>query len=368
MKILLTLDFPPQRGGIQTYLKDIVKYRYESDDIVLVGCAYTPPPAKPGSYSARIRFVSNFASGVNKKLSLPSLLRVYMRCIRRHRHAQPVTECGNIYAALIPFICSFFMPVSYRVYTYGTELLHAGRWGIYPALLRRAMQRASLIYVLGSYTESLIFRLGIDTATRHVPPRLDIPPAVLTKRRDLDPGRIQSESMAFDPYIILCLGRLVKVKGQNILIRACELCRFDIPWRLILAGEGPLEKPLRERIEKSGFRERITLETSVDEQEKEELYRQAHVCVVPSIETSHETEGFGITALEAMAHGRAVIASNAGGLPDAVGECGLVFPAGNSEECAAHLQRLYHDSELYTRLVKCGYERVLNRFLWSTAA
>jgi glycosyltransferase involved in cell wall biosynthesis len=101
---------------------------------------------------------------------------------------------------------------------------------------------------------------------------------------------------------------------------------------------------------------------------KQDLFRRAHVCVVPSLDTPQATEGFGIVALEAMSWGCAVVASRAGGIPDATGSCARLFAPGDARACADALYQVLTDTTLYRTMVSCGFRRVRRNYLWEEDA
>jgi len=89
------------------------------------------------------------------------------------------------------------------------------------------------------------------------------------------------------------------------------------------------------------------------------LYRGAAVLAVPS-----RSEGFGLPALEAMARGCPVVASDAGALPEVVGDGGLLVKPGDADALADALQRILTDDSLATSLGAAGYRRAAT-FTWS---
>src|SRR5262249_12821403 len=122
-----------------------------------------------------------------------------------------------------------------------------------------------------------------------------------------------------------------------------------------VAGDGPL----RDRIPGAlGF---------VPHDELQPLYARAAVVACPS-----RREGFGVACLEAMAHGRPVVATNVGGLRDLVvnGETGLLVRPRNPVALRTALERLLADPGLRSELGAAGRERARERFSWdaTTAA
>jgi glycosyltransferase involved in cell wall biosynthesis len=145
------------------------------------------------------------------------------------------------------------------------------------------------------------------------------------------------------PAEVLYAGRLSAEKGVDELLAATS------GMNLVVAGDGPLRNRVPGAL---GF---------VPHDELQRLYARAAVVACPS-----RREGFGVTCLEAMAHGRPVVATTVGGLRDLVvhGETGLVVPPRNPAALRAALERLLADAELRSRLGAAGRERARECFSW----
>jgi hypothetical protein len=97
----------------------------------------------------------------------------------------------------------------------------------------------------------------------------------------------------------------------------------------------------------------------IDEVTLDALYRGAAVLAMPS-----RSEGFGLPALEAMARGCPVVASDAGALPEVVGDAGLLIPPGDPTALAAALHRVLSDESFAASLGAAGHQRAAT-FTWS---
>ncbi|MDA8519100.1 glycosyltransferase family 4 protein, partial [Citrobacter sp. Igbk 16] len=93
----------------------------------------------------------------------------------------------------------------------------------------------------------------------------------------------------------------------------------------------------------------------IDNYEREKIYAISDVVVFPS-----RYESFGLVPLEAFVHGKPIIASNAGAIPEVVinNECGLIFEDGNAEDLAAKIKSIMADDVLREHLGKGAYKRV----------
>jgi glycosyltransferase involved in cell wall biosynthesis len=188
---------------------------------------------------------------------------------------------------------------------------------------------------------------------------------VITIPSVVDPRSVRTEAdrertraalgVAPEAFVLLSLVSLVKRKGIDVLLRALSAMRAAEAERtvLLVGGEGPEHEPLEVLAEELGLSARVTfLGRRTD---KAELLAACDAFVLPS-----RQEGLGVAALEAMAAGRAVVASRVGGLGETVLDegTGLLVPPGEPEALARALDRLLEEPELRERLGAAGPARV----------
>lgn len=156
---------------------------------------------------------------------------------------------------------------------------------------------------------------------------------------------------------LVFLGRLVSDKGADLLIDALEKLRGrSLAPTLSIIGGGPEEPALQEQVRRAGLENQVQF---LGKRTGEDLVRelQRHrVMVIPS----RWLEPFGIVALEALACGLVPVVSSGGGLPDAIGSCGLTFPNGDAEALAARLEEILSNPSRQAELL-AGAEAHLAR-------
>jgi glycosyltransferase involved in cell wall biosynthesis len=158
---------------------------------------------------------------------------------------------------------------------------------------------------------------------------------------------------------LLCVGRLIPIKGHIVLLRAFAAAKRDLPdLQLDIAGGGPLEPALKALVRELGIVDSVRFLGHVSPIQA--AIERAAVVVVPSM-----GEGFGMVALEAMERARPVIAAAIGGLGELVrhGETGLLVPPGEAEPLREAIVRLAGDLELARAMGEAGRRRALARFL-----
>jgi phosphatidyl-myo-inositol dimannoside synthase len=360
MKLLVTLDFPPEIGGIQRYLFDIVRFTFSSEDRVLVGCSRKP--LRPyQELHANIKWISTPLSLLNKKFSCIPMFFQFIAVVGQAKNTPEIT-CGNVYAGLIAWGASFFMRVRYAVYTHGTEILFLQKKSIRGWVLKKVLNKAFFLYSNSHYTVSLLREAGISKETAVLPPRVVIP-----LRRDT----IQTASektgnpVGGTPAKILCVGRLVPRKGFSVLLEALSLLPADMQWQCTIVGDGPLKSQLTSICSKRSLSHRVAFKKTLSDEELSHEYDQSSIFVLPAAH-SGGVEGFGIVLIEAMAHKVPVIAGRSGGVAEVLenGACGILVEPGDAIGLSREIGTLLKDDVLRLRLAKAAFERVKRCYAW----
>jgi glycosyltransferase involved in cell wall biosynthesis/GT2 family glycosyltransferase len=180
---------------------------------------------------------------------------------------------------------------------------------------------------------------------------------------DLTPGRLRPAAHQPDRTIVVgYAGRLASHKGVDVLLRAVIA---DPRLELLIAGAGPQEEELRRLA--AGVGDRVRFAGSLEGPALAEFYRSLDVLAVPSLEMPGWREQFGRVAVEAMACGVPVVASDSGALPDVVGDAGLLVPPGDEAALGAALRRVADEPGLAATLRERGL-RVAASCSWPEVA
>jgi glycosyltransferase involved in cell wall biosynthesis len=158
---------------------------------------------------------------------------------------------------------------------------------------------------------------------------------------------------------LLCVGRLIPIKGHIVLLRAFAQARQRVPeLQLDIAGRGPLEPALRALAKEYGVDDAVHFLGYVAPVQR--AIEDCAAVVVPSM-----GEGFGMVALEAMERARPVLAAEIGGLGELVedGVTGYLVPVGEAELLADAIVRLASDLPRAAEMGAAGRKRALERFL-----
>lgn len=159
--------------------------------------------------------------------------------------------------------------------------------------------------------------------------------------------------------IVTVVGRMILAKGFTTLIKAVALLKTkNISFSLCLIGDGPDRHIFEEMSEKMNLTQQINFFGFATGVDLLEYYQKSSIVVVPSI----AEEPFGIVAIEAMSCAKPVVASDCGGLPEAVGDAGILVPPNNSQALADTLEHLLLNPAICSDLGKRARERVKKLF------
>lgn len=340
--LLVTPDYPPPPGGIQTLVRNLETglEALGHDPIVL--------QLDPDDYDRR---ASDFLPTTRAAASLVSfaprlypfynaVYRATTEAISRHDpdivHAAHIREWPALSAASE-------LGISSVVSTHAVELGER-------ALASIAFDRADAVHAVSQFTASLIER------DHDLEPAAVIHPSI-----DLDAYASPTLSQEHGtPNTILSIARFVERKNVGTIIDAWERLSDDVrrDRQLLLAGDGPLYESLRRRAETI---DDVRLLGWIDEAEKRRRLREAELFVLPANGSGYDVEGFGIVYIEAQAAGTPVVGSSVGGVPEAVGDAGLlVDDEHDPAEVARAMERLSSDTDLREHSLRAAERRIGN--------
>jgi glycosyltransferase involved in cell wall biosynthesis len=254
-----------------------------------------------------------------------------------------------------------------------THLVHADAYGLLAGTAARVPVRFSTKHGFNEFREAPYFGLADRAVASLAHVHIAISRGLARYLEDvegfdgesfeivhygIDPNGEPNPYMESEPRL-LCVGRLIPIKGHIVLLRAFAAAKRELPdLQLDIAGGGPLEPALKALVRELGIVDSVRFLGHVSPIQA--AIERAAVVVVPSM-----GEGFGMVALEAMERARPVIAAAIGGLGELVrhGETGLLVPPGEAEPLREAIVRLAGDLELARAMGEAGRRRALARFL-----
>ena len=362
--LLVTNDFGPRAGGIETFVIGLLE-RIKGHEVTV----FTSQQGDTSVYDQQ--WIEKFGVRVirdQSKILLPSW--------RVTRAAKKIVAAKNInvvvFGAAAPLA---LMSPSLRksgvkkiiALTHGHEVWWAKIFPFRLAIKRIGKNVDHLTY-LGEFTRQAISKpLTRKSATEMV----KIAPGIDTAHFIPQPDAMQKrEELGLqDKKIIISVGRLVHRKGQDNLIQAMPAVLKKIPnAHLLLVGEGPYRKHLEKLVMKSSLEQNVTFAGRIMYDRLPSYLSAADLFAMPSRSRFFglEVEGLGIVYLEASACGIPVVAGNSGGAPDAVleGVTGLCVDGTNIEQITAAIVEICSDAERASHMGAAGRNWIVNQWRW----
>ncbi|MFI2666136.1 glycosyltransferase family 4 protein [Micromonospora carbonacea] len=361
--LLITNDFPPRPGGIQSFVHNLA-VRQPTGSVVVYA----------SSWRGAEKFDADQPFEVVRErtkvlLPTPLIARRAARLARRH-------DCDTVWFGAAAPLGLLAAGLRRRAGVRRVVALTHGHevgWAALPvarAALRRIGRGADVVTYLGEYTRVRLERaLHGLTELHRLAPGVDVD----TYHPSVDGGPVRARLGLADRPVVVCVSRLVPRKGQDMLIRALPEIRRRVPdAALLVVGGGPYRGDLEKLARQAGVERDVVFTGSVPTAELPAHYAAGDVYAMPCRTRNRglDVEGLGIVYLEASATGLPVVAGDSGGAPDAVreGETGYVVPGRDVAQLADRVATLLADRDLARQLGAAGRAWVEREWRWETQA
>jgi phosphatidyl-myo-inositol dimannoside synthase len=332
--LIVTNDFPPRRGGIQSFVHELA-LRLDPEQLTV----YAPKWEGDAAFDAAQPF-EVVRHPTSLMIGGPSVRRRAAE-LARSRKAEVVIFGASAPLGLITPVLRKAGVQRAIAITHG----HEAGWAALPVArqaLRQIGERTDVMTYLGEY-----FRVRIAGAlTPQAAARMArLHPGVDAGTFHPDPAARQAVRERYglgDRPVVVCVSRLVARKGQDSLLRAWPAVLGQVPdAALLIVGSGSYAQDLRQLAEQTGVSGSVIFTGPVPQGELPAHYAAGDVFSMPcrTRRGGLDVEGLGIVYLEASATGLPVVGGDSGGAPDAIleGETGYVV---GGRDVAALEQRL----------------------------
>jgi phosphatidylinositol alpha-1,6-mannosyltransferase len=359
--LLVTNDFPPKHGGIQSYLWELWRRLDPSTFTVLT----TPYPGAAEWDADQPFAVERTRQRV--LLPTPGLVRRVDELAQRTGAGLVVLDPALPVGWIGPRLAT-----PYGVVLHGAEVTVPGRLPSARPLLARVLRGSSEVIAAGGYPAA-----EAERAARRSLPTAIVPPGVDVDRfRPLSADERTAArarlGLPTEGRLVVSLSRLVPRKGMDVLIEAAARLAPDRPDLVVAIGGGGRDRRRLDRlVARSGAPVRLLGRVSDDDLTALFGAADVYAMLCRNRWAGLEQEGFGIVFLEAAACGVPQVAGDSGGAAEAVadGDTGLVVRRpGDAGAVAAALARLLDDAELRTTMGHAARRRAVSDFAYEVLA
>ncbi|MFC3998731.1 glycosyltransferase family 4 protein [Nocardiopsis sediminis] len=370
--LIVTNDFPPRPGGIQSFVHELAVRRPAGSVVVY---ASTPAARTAATWGDAETFDRAQPFPVVRERT-PVLLPT-PAVTRRARRIAELEGCDSVVfgaAAPLGLMSGELRKSGVRrivALTHG----HEAGWAALPgprSALRRIGEQADTLTYLGDYTRSRLARVLSPQAAARMRP---LAPGVDTDRFRPDSGgdAVRARHGLTGRPVVVCVSRLVPRKGQDTLLRAWPRVLAEVSGAgLLIVGGGPDRRRLEALARREGVAHTVRFTGDVPSRELAAHFDAGDVFAMPCRTRNGglDVEGLGIVYLEASASGIPVVAGDSGGAPDAVvdGETGVVVDGARPGPTARALIRLLRDPETAAAMGARGRTWVEREWTWDRAA
>ena len=360
--LVITNDFPPRPGGIQTFGYELVR-RFDPTQVSVLTSSWDGAT----EFDAAQEFMTVRAK---TKTLLPDKRTLAMA--REIIIANNVTRVLFGAAAPLGLLAPSLRKLGVKNIV-GMTQGHEVGWAMTPGMkqaLRKIGNDVDYLTYISEYTHEKISRAlspGAASNMRRVVPGVNTTEFSPT---NLTAGSALRSTIGWaNRPVIVCVSRLMTRKGQDQIIQALPQVLKVVPLAsLIIVGDGPYRKHLEKLTADLGLRDNVHFTGKVDQAQLANWYAAGDVFAMPCRTRvgGWDVEGLCIVFLEASATGLPVIVGNSGGAVDAVldGETGFLVNGNNLSEISDRLIELLANQDLAKRMGSAGRNWVAREWTW----
>ncbi|MFH1046740.1 MAG: glycosyltransferase family 4 protein [Patescibacteria group bacterium] len=359
--VLLTLEYPPQIGGISTYLSHLAE-RFPAGTFHVLAPELTETHVTDMAASVPIYRRPLIMRWLRPRW-LPALYWTWWLYRKERPKVLIVSHLLNMGRVALNMRRLFKLP--YVVILHGMDIALAASGGVNKRLAAKEILTGAAHIVCNSrYTAQWTRTLGIPENRITIvnpPPALPLDTAVEKSRADEFRRRLKIG----DSFLLLSAGRLVERKGFDQCLEAvAELRGQKRNLKYVIVGEGAYREKLEQRAAELNITDCVQFLGATSTEELTTAYAACDTFVMVPRALGSDVEGFGIVYLEANLFGKPVIGSRSGGVPESVlhEETGLLVDPGNTPQLTQAIARLMDDVKLRERLGEGGRRRLQRDF------
>jgi phosphatidylinositol alpha-1,6-mannosyltransferase len=361
--LFITWNYPPRRGGIEHLVGHLVAGLRKH-------------------HSVRVITAYNHSSEAAEidvgRAPCPGLVPFALFALWRGMislHSDPgisVVFGGSTLAAPLIWILALLFGRRAVVQVHGLDIIY--RSALYQMLCVRWLKRCDRIIANSAYTASLAETKGVSTD------RISVVPPGVKPERFTAPVDVAATKKVFGlegRRVILFVGRLARRKGVKEFIQESlpEIVAVVPEACFVIVGTNPTESlthrddmvtEIAAATSRLGLERHVMLLGSLSDEDVVKLYQTCDLVVLPALATPDDVEGFGIVLLEAAAAGKPVVATRAGGIPDAVDDekSGILVEAGNYDALSRATVDLLGDEKKRQMMGAHARQRLHEHFTW----
>jgi phosphatidylinositol alpha-1,6-mannosyltransferase len=359
--LILTLEYPPQIGGVASYTYNLAKYLATQEVVV-----YAPKMAGDAEFDKKnswkvVRGRPYF------KFFWPRWLRLFweIKKIIKQENIGQIYVHHALPAGYVAYLLKKFYKIPYTIFFHGTDLL----MGIKnkKAKLRKVCLAADKIVVNSNYLKNLFANNFEDVKTEVVVVHPSPAEIFLQPQPEAELKKIKSQLALDGKKVIITVARMSEGKGFPHLIRLLPKILEKVPnlvWLII--GDGPKKNEILTAIQKNYLQNVTRFIGQVPYAQLPKYYQISDLFVLLTHPDENSQEAWGTSFIEAAASGIPSVAGRSGGVEESVENLvtGLLVDVYQDQSIISAISDILKETEYAKKMGQAGKERVLREFTW----
>ncbi|MEK7625338.1 MAG: glycosyltransferase family 4 protein [Patescibacteria group bacterium] len=362
-KLIVTLEFPPQVGGISSYIHNFLLH-VNADDYVL----YAPLMPGANEFDAKnpwktYRYSPYFPFWPHWLRMFFQILSILKKEKISEIHIHQVLPCGYL-----GWLIWKIKKIPYLIFLHGSDVAvgtrSAWKTNLFSFVLRNSRRIVANSQFLENRVKQRIENIGPITVLYPCPSNrfLEIIP-------ESELGALRDKLAVHGKKVILTVSRMVDGKGYPHIVRLLsEVCR-EVPnlvW--IFIGDGPKKQSIVDLVQRHYLQNVVRFLGALPNDELPKYYQIADLFVLLSHQDEEAEESWGSVFLEASASGNPIVAGRVGGVEEAVDNLrsGVVVDVYQGKAVVNAIVSLLRNDKYAKELGRWGRERVQKEFRWET--
>ncbi|OYR48485.1 hypothetical protein DJ73_19385 [Halorubrum sp. Ea1] len=347
---LITSNFPPEVGGIETHVYQLAKNLAKDHDVEVLWITESNNTPQHEELS-----VQKIPPYTYTKRTIPNVMLRGKKILENINTFDPdIIHSHNIGHNISISLINPDVPVVFT--NHSSQFLSEFYRGRYRDMLKFKLSFGYADYCITPSEE-------LRKATRKITetPVIEIPNGVNIERFHPKAEEAKIPEYSTEDFIVLTTRRFERKNGMRYLAEAIPRTNKQIKY--VLLGDGAEREKVQQSIESNNAMYRVSMPGTVPNEQIHKYYSRADVCIMPSLK-----EAVSISALESMATGTPLIGTKVGGLPEIIsdGENGLLVPPKDPEAISKAINELYSSPNILDRMSRNARDTVRKRYSWET--
>ncbi|EKD42852.1 MAG: hypothetical protein ACD_72C00555G0002 [uncultured bacterium] len=361
--LIVTLEYPPQVGGIANYIYNLALHLNPEETIV-----YAPPDKRQADFD-NINKWKTYRLNPYFGFIWPQWLRLYFQLstLIKAEKIEQLYINHVLPVGYVAFLIKKIKNIPYTLFLHGTDIEIAAAHTSKRKKFIKLCKQAKAVVVNSEFLKNKLLAVADDLSDVRIIYPCPSDDFVDEKIDQDQLATLRAKLALGGKRVIITVARMVEGKGYPHLVRMLPEILKKVPnlvW--LIVGDGPKNNEIFAMIQKNNLQNVVRFVGSIGATELKKYYSLADLFVLLTHKDENHEEAWGTVFLEAAVCGLPVVAGQVGGVGEAVlnEQTGVLVDVHQEQQVTESIVRLLNDSKLARQYGQAGQERVLSYFRW----